>query len=719
MARCQRLAPVLLALLATQPSAAQAQSGASPSFTTEQAEAGGAAYARECATCHGDALEGVGITPGLAGDRFAVRWGGQRLDRLWTEMQRMPPTSPGELAVQTYVEIAAYLLRANGVAAGGRPLAAGPEDWAGFVVPAGRETEAATGALADAGRRTQLLSGLRPVTAEMLADPPPEDWLGWRRTYDSQGYSPLDQITTRNVADLGVAWSLGLAPGANNPMPLVHDGVMFLFTFPDTVLALDATTGALLWRHQYDPAVPSSKKMGIALHGNRVLVPTSDLHVLALDARTGEVVWDHPIAIDTPAWAGGNAARSREPRQNHGGYQLRAAPWIAGDTVIQGITAINVPGGGFVVALDAETGEESWRFHTVARPGELGGDSWNDLPLEARSGGSVWNQGSYDPELDLLFFGSGPTYDTGPLLEEVGRDGVTTDALFTNATVALRRATGELVWYYQHLANDQWDLDWAFEREIATLRVDGVLRKVVMTAGKMAILDVLDAATGQYLFSYDAGLQNVVSATDPVSGAKTIAPEAVPSLTETRLVCPNHYGIRSWPGLSMNPATSRLFLPLTAGCMLAGPEGYGLLSSGVRLQVALHPSSTDGTMGRLQALDLETRELVWEHREGAPFISAALATGGGLLFVGDLNRSFRAFDQATGEVLWETALDDVPSSSVITYAVDGRQYLAVVVGQTNNHVDDWTRVFTGPGRDAGLRVNDDPKGGPAILVFAL
>src|SRR5205823_5394790 len=165
------------------------------------------------------------------------------------------------------------------------------------------------------------------------------------------------------------------------------------------------------------------------------------------------------------------------------------------------------------VALDAATGEEVWRFYSIAKPGEPG-DSWNGLPLDKRNGGSVWVAGSYDSALNLAFFGPAPTYDTGPLRNRAGSS-VSNDALYTNATIALNPDTGKLVWYYQHLPNDQWDFDWGFERHLLKLPVNGVMRSVVVTAGKEAIFDALEEDTGKYLFSMDLGLQNVVTAIDP------------------------------------------------------------------------------------------------------------------------------------------------------------------------------------------------------------
>ena len=295
----------------------------------------------------------------------------------------------------------------------------------------------------------EIFEGLSDVTNEMLESPPPQDWLIWRRNYASYGHSPLNQITTANVQDLSLAWEVELESGPNTPTPLVHDGVMYLLSTRDTLLAMDATNGNELWRYRHESRSTASSKIGIALHGNKVLMPTADLHVVALDNKSGEVLWD--TRIEAPPQAG--------PLP----FALRGAPVVAGDTLVQGVTATMVPGGGFIVGLDLDSGDEAWRFHTVARPGEDGGNTWNDIPLEERSGGSVWVPGSYDVELDLVYFGLAPTYNTEPLLRPVDIEGVSNDALYTNATVALRPSTGELIWYFQHIANDQWDLDWVYE----------------------------------------------------------------------------------------------------------------------------------------------------------------------------------------------------------------------------------------------------------------
>jgi len=554
----------------------------------------------------------------------------------------------------------------------------------------------------------QKLDGLRAVTPAMLSDPAPSDWLQWGRTQDGHNFSPLRQINRNNVADLRPAWSVPLAHGLSMPTPIVHDGVMFLQTSPDTVLALDASNGSLLWRFAHVPAgVDSTMKMGLSLSGDKVLVPTSDLHVIALDAHTGEKVWDHEIALSPPA-------------KNRARFGLRSAPQIVGDKVLQGVTASNGPGGGFIVGLDLASGRELWRFHTIPRPGEPGGETWNGVELEKRTGGSVWHQGTYDPDLNLVYYGVAPTYDTGLLRQSSNVDGMTTDALYTNSTLALDPDTGRLVWQYQHMANDQWDLDWVFERQIARIMWNGRSRKVVMNVGKMGILDVLDAATGAYLFSLDAGTQNVIEAIDPVSGAKTINPLRLPDPARPTVVCPGPSGARSWPPTSFSAKAGVLFVPITEWCMGMSKDGYALLSAaGAGLTAADHPDAVaDGKMGRLQAMDIFGRKLSWRHDLEAPISTSVLATEGGIVFAGDIAPSLKAFDDRDGKLIWQASLDGLPTSSIITYAVGGRQYVALVEGMSNNHVSDLRRRFAAFRKSRGGEVVPAP-GGAAVRVFGL
>ena len=677
-------------------------------FTEAQASAGSAAYRQHCASCHGAQLEGQHLAPSLAGERFDRTWGGKTADSLMFHVRRMPPKPggvPGGLDEETYARILAYLLQANGRLPGDRSLPSDMKALAELTIPRLEAARPDPDAPVASPGRLAVLNRLSPVTSDMLHHPPGADWLQWGRTYDGLNFSPLKTISRKNVQNLRPAWRAPLRDGRTMPTPLVHDGVMSLNTIPDTVLALDGSNGNVLWRYQHVSASQANQKMGLALQGDRVFVPTSDLHVLALNAKSGTLVWNHEI--DT-----GHLG----PRNQ---FQLRSAPLVVGNKVIQGVAGSRAPGGGFIVAIDITSGKEVWRFYTIARPGEPAGNSWNGLSLEKRSGGSVWQQGTYDAELNLIYFGVAPTYDTGPLLRRIDDPNVTTDALYTDCTIALNPDTGKLVWYYQHLANDQWDLDWVFERQIVNMTIGGRTRKVVMTAGKMAILEAVDAATGEYLFSVDAGTQNIITHIDPKTGAKTIDPEKLPDPTRPTVFCPGVSGARAWPPTSYSPQTGLLYLPLTKWCMRFGPEGGKLLTSGVGISPAEHADSSDGTMGRLQAIDVKGRKLAWVQNQSSPLSTSLLATAGGVVFSGDLDPALKAFDDTTGKLLWTAKLDDLPSSSIVTYSIGKTQYVAVVVGLRNNHVGDLSRTYNNFRKRRGETAIETPNGGAAIWVFAL
>jgi len=504
-----------------------------------------------------------------------------------------------------------------------------------------------------------------PVTDAALANPSPSDWLTWRRTQDGLGFSPLNAITRDNVGQLQLVWSLSLPPGPNTATPLVHDGVIYVHAFGDHVQALDAATGSELWHYarQLPESARPTLKRTIALYGDKLYLGTSDVHVVALNAKTGAVVWDTPIM---------------EPG---GGFGLSGGPLVAHGKVMQGVNG-QAPGGAYIVGLDAETGKEAWRFYSIARPGEPGGDSWNGLPLDKRTGGSVWTAGSYDFKRNLAFFGPAPTYDTGPLRDAVAKRGITNEALYTNATIALNPDTGKLAWFFQHVPNDQWDFDWAFERQLVTLPVNGRDRDVLLTSGKEALYDALELDGGRYAFSIDLGLQNIITGVDPKTGAKQIDPKLVPSREKAITVCPHAGGAKSWIPGSIDPQRKILYVPLVESCMDLTPvpqDQRGSLSTGVRWTIRPRLDS-DGRYGRLQAVDLATRKTLWTERQRAPQTSGVLATAGGVLFAGALDRYFTAYDATNGNALWRSRLADVPSAAPITYSVNGRQYVAMVVG---------------------------------------
>ncbi len=649
-----------------------------PTYTLAQAAAGKAAYDASCASCHGGNLDDGPLAPPLKGVGFIRQHGGKSLEELFTTVSTTMPTgSPGSLDGATYARIVAYILQANAIVAGPTELPSDVRRLAGMTIPVGGFSVTAYSPYApppSAVRPPSPFDAYTPVSEALLVEPPPQDWLTWRRAYDAHGFSPLTHITTRNVGGLRVAWSWTLPPGSAESTPLVHDGVMFVQGANDRVQALNAATGDLLWQYarRLPDGVAGSVKRGIALYGDRLYIGTSDVHVVALDAKTGTLVWDQ--AIGDPA-----------VREGIGG-----GPLVARGKVMVGTTGTGVgakPGGPQIVGLDADTGRIAWRVHTIAQPAEPNGESWNGIPVQQRSGASVWTPGSYDARLGLAYFGTGNTYDTGPLITPVGRPGVTSDALYTDSTLAIDPDTGAIRWYFQHHPNDQWDLDWAFERQLIQLPVGGETRTVALTAGKIGIYDALDARTGAYLFSLDLGLSNLVKGIDPRTGAKAIESSLIPGDGQVKMVCPHAAGAKNWLPGSYNPATRTVFVPLVEACMDLFPVpggGRGGLSSGVNLGVRPRPDS-DGNYGRLQAIDVGTRRTLWTIRQRAPHTTGVLATAGGVVFAGTLDRYLRAYDAADGRVLWQARLSDVSSAPPISYGVNGRQYVAIVAGQGGFH----------------------------------
>ncbi len=722
---------VLTTALAT---AAWAQGifAAAPSFTAEQAAQGKTAFGTNCATCHGGDLRGTNFAPALQGATFKDKWGSQPSDALLSYITTMmPPGAQGTLDSQTYADIEDYILQANGGGSATTQTAAAAQ-----AAPAAAQvnqqqideqrlasrrralpgTEDAIYAAAMAQQKA-MLDALTPVTDAMLVQPSPADWLMWRRTYDGTGYSPLDQINKDNVKNLHVAWEWSLPLSHNETTPIVHDGVLFVES-ATTVEALDATTGTLLW--QYIRPMPNNSATlnagrgwrikTLAIYQNELITPTADGHVVALDVKTGKVVWDHEVL-------------SSEQRDHTGqfegiAYHMDGGPIVAHGKIIIGVSlgTSNGRGGDFIVGLDAQTGKEDWRFHTLAQQGEVGGNSWNGHPNDERFGGGVWTTGSYDPDLDLVYFGIGNTYDTSTLLIPNPKTRPSNYGLFTDATVALDADTGKLKWYFQHVHRDVWDLDWVFEQTLMTLPVNGKPTDMVVTAGKIALFDALNRKNGHYEFSKDMGLQNLVVGIDPKTGEKKINPTLEPKLKggEPALICPNSSGARSWPATAYNPQTHILYVPLIEQCGTysfepQSPEATAKGGTDMRMTTRLRPDS-DGKFGRIEAVNMETKQLIWQRRQRAPLASSMLATAGGLIFSGDKNRYFRAYDAETGDILWQTRLNAPPSATPVTYRVNGQQYVAIVSGGGGSY-------------DAGsggfVPEIKSPAGGETVIVFKL
>jgi alcohol dehydrogenase (cytochrome c) len=557
--------------------------------------------------------------------------------------------------------------------------------------------------------RTALLSGMSPVTDATLNNPPEADWLHWRGGYDTASFSPLKDITPANAGRLTPAWSLALTPTINQITPLVHDGVMFIQSGL-SLQALNATSGERLW--EFTRPLPGGRNFAVrdfrtkylGLYGETLFAPTADGHVLALNAKTGKLIWESVIiAPPDPA--------KPPPTTN---FRLNSGPLLVKGKLIIGVSSGNtIPGGSYIVGLDAATGKQIWRFNTVARPGQPGGDSWNGVPVEERFGGGVWTSGSYDPERHLVYFGTGNTYNSGALLPKRSDEPGSNDALYTNSTLALDPDSGKLVWYYQHFNRDLWDLDWVFERTLLNLPVNGKRTDIVLASGKLAMFDVLDRESGKYLFSTGPGARKppenwpvLVSGVEPGTGKKIIAPGQEPEFGAFKTVCPN-YGERNWPTSAYDAGSSVLFIPLLESCLdfYWVPRDAEAIRKGGNDQMFSHVPfpNNDGKFGRIEAVDLKTGELLWVHRQRAPIASSLLATGGGVLFAGDFDRRFHAFDAKTGAQVWETPLPASANASPISFSAGGVQYVAVVAG--SGGAGDNTSLKLTPERSPGAPQN--------------
>jgi alcohol dehydrogenase (cytochrome c) len=531
----------------------------------------------------------------------------------------------------------------------------------------------------------------RLVTETTLRNPTPGDWLNWRRTDNAWGYSPLDQIKRENVQRLQLAWSWAMEDGAQEATPLVHDGIMYLPNPHGVIQALDAATGDLIW--EYRPAARTEGngvQRNIAIYGDKIFGTTNDAHIVAVDARTGKLAWDTAVA---------------DPKL---GYEYTSGPIVVRGKVIAGITGCSryKEDVCFITGDDAATGKELWRTSTIARPGEPGGNTWGDLPLRFRAGGDAWISGSYDPESNLVYWG---TAQAKPWARAArGTDG---DALYTNSTLALDPDTGKMKWYYQHLPGETQDMDEVFE----SILIDSGGRKSLFKMGKLGILWQLDRTSGAFIHATDLGYQNIIEV-GPETGKVTYRQDKIPQIGVELDMCPSTAGFKDWRAMAFSPQTNAFYIPMALNCEKATfGEVEKVLGKGgtgpVKRKDYKHPAS-EGNLGEYLAMDIRSGRVLWRHRTPSPSNTAALATAGGLAFGGDWNRHVYAYDAVTGKILWQTRLPTSPQGFPITYLVKGKQYVAVPAGSGGGS---WSTLIPSELAPEIRR----PSSGNAVFVFAL
>ena len=541
---------------------------------------------------------------------------------------------------------------------------------------------------------TAQRSAFVPVTDAVLRKPSPGDWLRWRRDHGATGYSPLDQINRGSVQRLRLVWAWPMSPGTQEQEPLVYNGIMYLLHPDATLQALDARTGDAIW--EYRRKMPDDVGAGdtvrnIAIYQDRIFLTTQDAHLAALDAATGTVVWDITMA-------------NYKERVNYS-----AGPIAADGKVFASATCgVGTPRPCFVSAHDVRTGKELWRRESVAGPRDPAEHqaTWRGVPYERRRKASLWMTGSYDPDLQSLFWTTGSAYPYPELHKGTG-DGA---LLYTNSILALDANTGAIKWFFQMQPRDNFDMDHQDNPILADIADGATTRKMVFVVGKPGVLWAFDRQTGQHVWHRQlVAEQNLYKHIDARTGAITMNEEIIPKKVGTsQLVCPGMRGGKLIQTHAFSPRTNTVYSPVSNACSTFDIVPLDVEPSGVRYRVA-PMGAAGGKVGRLAAVSARTGDVRWTYDQRAA-MGSVLATGGGLVFAGDLHRNFRAFDDETGKVLWDVPLSGPVTGYPISYAVDGKQYIAIGVGSGTAGQRDLARLYP------ELKT---PGGNNVLMVFAL
>jgi len=506
------------------------------------------------------------------------------------------------------------------------------------------------------------------------ADRDAANWLSYGRTYSEQRFSPLSKITADNAKQLGLAWFADLDTNrGQQATPLVIDGVMYVSTAWSMVKAYDAASGKLLW--SYDPEVPREVGVkgccdvvnrGVAAWNGKIYVGTFDGRLVALDAKTGK-----------PAWS--------VVTGDHKNLTITGAPRVVKGRVIIGMSGGEYGIRGYISAYDAETGKLAWRFYTV--PGdpskpfenkamEMAAKTWSGEWWKLGGGGTTWDAISYDPDLNLVYFGAGNGIEWARNYRTASKG----DNLFTSSIVALNADTGEYVWHYQATPGEEWDFDAVQQLILADLTIDGRPRKVIMQANKNGFFYVLDRRDGKLISATAFVPVNWASGVDPKTGRPIENPGIRYDLTgKPANMMPGALGAHSWQPMAYNPKTGLVYIPAQEiGLEFTPVEGLATSPLGWNIAVAI--TNTPGIKGYLIAWDPVRRKEVWRAAYLGPWNGGTLTTAGNLVVQGDASGSFNAYRADTGEMLWSTPAQSAVMAGPMTYEVNGEQYIAVLSG---------------------------------------
>ena len=483
----------------------------------------------------------------------------------------------------------------------------------------------------------------------------PHNWLTYSGDYAGWRHSPLKQIDATNVQHLGMEWVFQTgATGLFEATPLVVDGIMYVTGQDNRAFALDARTGRVLWRYQRQlPEKVGGANRGFAVLGDKVFMATLDAHVVALDAKTGGVVWDV------------------EAEERKKGYFFTLAPLAVKDKVIVGVSGGEYGIRGFIDAYSAETGKRLWRFYTIPGPGEPGHETWEGDSWKI-GGAPAWMSGTYDPELNLIYWGVG---NPGPDHYGDEREG---DNLYSNCVVAIDADTGKLKWHYQFTPHDVWDWDANEVPMLLDMEFGGRPRKLLVQANRNGFYYVLDRTDGKLLHAKP--FARVTWAKEiGADGKPVMLPNSAPTPQGT-YVCPGIVGATNWWSPSYNPATGLFYVAVREQCdkFYNFPQDYreGRLFVGGGVQAA----PGEKPWGALRALDPRTGALKWEYKYYSAPWAGTLSTAGNLVFAGDMDGYLIAFDARTGKELWHRQTGIAVWASPMSYEVAGKQYVVIPAG---------------------------------------
>ena len=672
------------------------QSAAPVVTFASQVEAGAEAYATNCAICHGTNLEGSTLGPLLSGFSWVRRWGTQTPTLLLGNIQaNMPPGGNESITEEDYLNIVAHMLQVNGVDGITEALSASSDFFiedniSRMVAQRNRSEPPAPEGLTVNGNTENFIPFI-PLTDAMLRDPNPADWPMMRRNFYAHSYSPLDQINTETVKNLQLEWVWNMHEGDSEPAPLVYNGIVYLINPGNVIQALDGKTGELIWEHWTGPANRQDMR-NIAMYNDKIIQATTDARLVALDARTGEQLWETAIADNTK------------------GFSNSSGPIVADGKIINGLAGCSryIPEDCYISAYDANTGELLWQFETIAEMDEPGGDTWGGLDNVFRAGGETWITGSYDPDLRLTYWGTAQQKPWVPVSRHMTIYDV---GLFTNSTVAVNVDTGQLDWYFQHVPAEALDLDEVFERVLVNRGDD----KFVFSIGKHGILWKNDRITGEFIGFKETVFQNAFTDIDPETGAVTYRADIQNAqLNEWTSACPSSAGGKDWHSMSYHPPSGLIIAPLSQTCLENAAREIALVQGGGGVGASrkfFEMPGTNGNLGKVGAYDVDTMEEVWSHQQRASLHTGTISTGGDLVFVGDLDRRFKALDVSTGEILWETRLGTSVQGHPVSFAIEGKQYIAVTTALGG----------TSPRTVPGVIATEIsyPRWGNAIYVFSL